>query len=53
MKCQTFKIDTFNYPCIIQPKINGVRAVIMLEEYTPQDLFSCKGVYIMIRDILL
>ena len=46
MKCQTFKIDTFNYPCIIQPKINGVRAVIMLEEYTPQDLFSCKGVYI-------
>ena len=46
MKCQTFKIDTFNYPCIIQPKINGVRAVIMLEEYTPTDLFSSKGIYI-------
>lgn len=43
MKCQKFSIGKFNYPCIIQPKINGVRAVVMLEEFIPTDLFSTVG----------
>ena len=43
MKCQKFAIGKFNYPCIIQPKINGVRAVILLEEFIPTDLFSMEG----------
>lgn len=40
MKCQKFAIGKFTYPCIIQPKINGVRAIIMCEEYTPKDMFD-------------
>lgn len=40
MKCQKFQIGKFRYPALIQPKINGVRAVVMLEEFTPTDLFD-------------
>jgi len=29
MKCQPFKPNYFTYPCIGQPKINGVRGVVM------------------------
>ena len=43
MKAQKFAIGRFEYPCIAQPKINGVRAVVMLEEFTPTDLFSLEG----------
>lgn len=43
MKCQKFAIGKFYYPAIIQPKINGVRAVVLLEEFTPTDLFSTEG----------
>lgn len=43
MKCQKFAIGKFYYPAIIQPKINGVRAVVLLEEFTPTDLFSMEG----------
>ena len=43
MKAQKFAIGKFDYPCIAQPKINGVRAVVMLEEFTPTDLFSLEG----------
>ena len=43
MKAQKFVIGKFEYPCIAQPKINGVRAVVMLEEFTPTDLFSLEG----------
>lgn len=43
MKAQKFAIGKFEYPCIIQPKINGVRAIIMLEEFVPTDLFSTEG----------
>lgn len=43
MKAQKFAIGKFEYPCIAQPKINGVRAVVMLEEFTPTDLFSLEG----------
>lgn len=47
MKAQKFAVGKFKYPCIIQPKINGVRAVVMLEEFTPTNLFSLEG---FIRD---
>lgn len=47
MKAQKFALGKFKYPCIIQPKINGVRAIVMLEEFTPTDLFSHEG---FIRD---
>lgn len=40
MKCQKFQIGKMQYPCLIQPKINGVRAVIMLEEKEPEGLFD-------------
>lgn len=40
MKCQKFSIGKFEYPCIMQPKINGVRAIIICEEYTPIDMFD-------------
>lgn len=43
MKAQKFTVGKFEYPCIAQPKINGVRAVVMLEEFTPTDLFSLEG----------
>lgn len=43
MKCQKFAIGKFYYPAIIQPKINGVRAVVLLKEFTPTDLFSTEG----------
>lgn len=43
MKCQKFAIGKVYYPAIIQPKINGVRAVVLLEEFTPTDLFSMEG----------
>lgn len=43
MKCQKFVIGKMQYPCIIQPKINGVRAVILLEEFIPKDLFCNEG----------
>ena len=29
MKCQPFRLNYFKYPCIGQPKINGVRGVVM------------------------
>ena len=43
MKCQKFTIGKFNYPAMIQPKINGVRCVVMIEDYTPKDIFDTKG----------
>ena len=44
MKCQKFSIGKFTYPAIIQPKINGVRCVIMLEPFTPTDMFDDRGI---------
>lgn len=46
MKCQKFQIGKFHYPCLAQAKINGVRAVIMLEPYTSKDLFELAPVVI-------
>lgn len=40
MKCQKFQIGKFNYPCIIQPKINGVRATIGYYKTDGSDLFE-------------
>lgn len=40
MKCQKFAIGKFTYPAMIQPKINGVRCIVMLEDYTPKDMFD-------------
>jgi DNA ligase 1 len=34
MKCQPFKPNKMTYPAYAQPKINGVRAVVRLEEET-------------------
>lgn len=43
MKCQKFAIGKFEYPAMIQPKINGVRCVVMIEDYTPTNIFDSKG----------
>lgn len=40
MKCQKFAIGKFTYPAMIQPKINGVRCIVMLEDYTPTTMFD-------------
>lgn len=40
MKCQKFAIGKFKYPAMIQPKINGVRCIVMLEDYTPTTMFD-------------
>lgn len=40
MKCQKFAIGKFTYPAMIQPKINGVRCIVMLEDYTPTEMFD-------------
>ena len=44
MKCQKFAIGKFTYPALAQPKINGVRCIVMLEDYTPRDMFDLSGI---------
>ena len=39
MKCQKFELGKVNYPCIGQPKYNGVRAT-NLKDFTTNDLFN-------------
>lgn len=45
MKCQKFQIGKFNYPCIAQPKINGVRCTISwcIDKTPKNDLFTKLG----------
>lgn len=43
MKCQPFKEKSMQYPAIIQPKLNGLRAVIRWEEWIEgEGMFATK-----------
>jgi hypothetical protein len=43
MKCQPFKEKSMQYPAIIQPKLNGLRAVIRWEEWIEgEGMFTTK-----------
>lgn len=44
MKCQKFTVGKFKYPAIGQPKINGVRCIVTLEDYVPKDIFDDTGI---------
>ena len=49
MKCQPFRLNYFKYPCVGQPKINGVRGVVMW--VVKQDgLFSEEGSVIKTKE---
>ena len=52
MKCQPFQLGKFKYPCIGQPKINGVRGVVMLT-ITTNGMFTEKEVVIKTKEGLL
>lgn len=40
MKCTKFKPNVLNYPCVIQPKLNGVRCTIMYQKPSKRELFE-------------
>lgn len=40
MKCVKFRKGLMNYPCVLQPKINGVRNTALLVENKDNDLFN-------------
>lgn len=50
MKCQKFQIGKMSYPAICQPKINGVRCIIMYDTVTTGDgLFATTEEKVVIR----
>lgn len=49
MKCQPFKPNYFTYPCIGQPKINGVRGVVMWTT-TQNGMFTEEGCVIKTKE---
>lgn len=52
MKCQPFQLGKFRYHCLGQPKINGVRGVVMLA-ITTNGLFTFKEVVIKTKEGLI
>lgn len=49
MKCQKFELGKVKYPCIGQPKYNGVRATVSINHFT-KDLFDEYPILILSKE---
>lgn len=49
MKCQKFELGKVNYPCIGQPKYNGVRATVCID-YTCNEMFNETPIIIISKE---